>query len=130
MAFGLSPKYIQDLRLESLTKEQFLVLAIEAAKNLDWSIGFESETGFIAYTPFSMSSWSEEITVKIEDGYATIKSECSGNQIYDWGKNKRNVEAIISDINIFKVSATPEELARLYEEFKQTIILKEERQGQ
>ncbi|MDB5009128.1 MAG: gluP [Mucilaginibacter sp.] len=130
MAFGLSPKYIQDLRLESLTKEQFLVLAIEAAKNLDWSIGFESETGFIAYTPFSMSSWSEEITVKIEDGYATIKSECSGNQIYDWGKNKRNVEAIISDINIFKVSATPEELARLYGEFQQTIILKEERQGQ
>ncbi|WP_157493028.1 hypothetical protein [Dyadobacter tibetensis] len=56
MAFGLSLKHIEDLSLDNLTTEQFLVLAIEAAKKLDWNVGYTSETGFIAFTKFSMSS--------------------------------------------------------------------------
>ena len=93
MAFGFSPKHIQEFILDNLSQEQFLVLAIEAVKKLGWNIGYTSETGFIAYTKFSMSSWSEEITVKIEDGNATLKSECTGSQMVDWGKNKKNIEA-------------------------------------
>jgi rhomboid protease GluP len=126
MAFGFSPKYIQDFPLEGLTHKQFLVLALEAAKKLNWNIGFESETGFIAYTKFSMTSWSEEIKVVINGDSATLKSECTGTQMVDWGKNKKNIENLIDEIEILKLSSTPETLEQQYEELKSTLTSKED----
>ncbi len=126
MAFGFSPKHIQEFILDNLSQEQFLVLAIEAVKKLGWNIGYTSETGFIAYTKFSMSSWSEEITVKIEDGNATLKSECTGSQMVDWGKNKKNIEAFIVSINELRSIFTTEELAQKYEEMKSGISAQKE----
>lgn len=126
MAFGLSPKHIQELPLDNLTPEQFLVIAIEAAKKLNWNIGYVSETGFVAYTGFSMSSYSEEVSVKIEGGNSTLKSECTGNQITDWGKNKKNIETLVSTINELKTTFSTEELTQKYEELKPGLVSKEE----
>lgn len=125
MAFGLSPKYIQDFSFDKLTIKQFLVIAIEAAKKLDWNISYTSETGFIAYTKFSMTSWSEEVKVKIEDNHATLKSECTGNQMMDWGKNKKNIENLVTILNELKNSFTPEELSQKYEELRPSLVSKE-----
>ncbi|MFQ3578589.1 MAG: hypothetical protein SNJ71_00430 [Bacteroidales bacterium] len=112
MAFGFSPKHVQDYQLDNLDKEHFLVFAIEAAFKLDWSVSFVSETGFIAYTKFSWSSWSEEVTVKIDNGVVNIKSECTGSQFMDWGKNKKNVEALLSKLEEVKSSLTQEEILK------------------
>jgi rhomboid protease GluP len=125
MAFGLSPKYVQDLPLDDLTPEQFLVLAIEAVKKLDWNLGYTSENGFVAFTTFSMSSWSEEVKVKIDGNHANLKSECTGNQMIDFGKNKENIEKLIATFNTVKDSFTSEELAQKYEELKPKLISKE-----
>ena len=126
MAFGLSPKHIQDLPLANLTTEQFLVIAIEAVKKLDWNVGYTSETGFIAFTKFSMSSWSEEVKVKIEGGNANLKSECTGSQMVDWGKNKTNIENLVATIGELKNSFTPEELVQKYDELKPNLVSKEQ----
>lgn len=126
MAFGFSPKYTQDINLDNLSPEQFLVLALEAAKNLGWNIGRTYKTGFVAYTKFSMSSWSEEINVKIENGTATLKSECTGSQMADWGKNKKNIVALVAAIDEQKSTITPEEMVQKYEEIKPVFIPKEE----
>lgn len=126
MAFGLSPKYIQDLPLDNLTPEQFLALAIEAAKKLDWNVGYISETGFIAFTKFSMSSWSEEVKVKIDGNNANFKSECNGSQMVDWGKNKANIENLVATINELKTSFTSEELSQKYEELKPSLVSNEQ----
>jgi len=126
MAFGLSPKYNEDYPLGNLSKEQFLAVAIEAAKNLEWNLGFMSETGFLAYTKFSMSSWSEEVKVKIEDGNANIKSECNCNQMVDWGKNKENIHELICTINELREKISAEELDKKYEELKPNMASKDE----
>jgi len=126
MAFGFSPKYIQTVPIDPLTPQQFLVLAIEAAKKLDWNIAFETETGFIAYTKFSMSSWSEEVKVTIEGDQAALKSECTGNQLVDWGKNKGNIESLVAELELLKSSATPEDMAVQFEELKLTFAANEE----
>nr|WP_294862471.1 rhomboid family intramembrane serine protease [uncultured Fluviicola sp.] len=126
MAFGFSPKYNQDLPLDDLRTEQFLVLAIEAAKKLGWNIGYTSENGFIAFTAFSMSSWSEEVQVKIAGGNANLKSQCTGNQLVDWGKNKKNIEKLITTFNELKASTFAEELTQKYEELKPELVLKEQ----
>jgi len=83
MAVGFSPKHVQDFNLNLMNTEHFLVLANEAALRLKWSVSFISEKGFIAYTKISWTSWSEEITVKIDNGIANIKSECTGSQMMD-----------------------------------------------
>lgn len=99
VSIGFSPKQIDDLPVLDLNKKQLFVLAYEAAKKLNWSIGYLSESGFIAYTNFSLSSLSEEIQVKIEVGNINIKSECTGSQVIDWGKNRKNIDLFISSFN-------------------------------
>ncbi len=126
MAFGLSPKHVEDLPLDNLTTEQFLVIMLEAARKLEWNISYTSETGFIAFTNFSMSSWSEEVRVKIENQSANLKSECTGNQMVDFGKNKKNIESLISTFNELKNTFTLDELALKYETVKPDLVSKEQ----
>lgn len=126
MAFGFSPKHVQDFQLDNLDKEHFLVLAIEAAFKLDWNVSFVSETGFIAYTKFSWSSWSEEVTVKIDNGVVNLKSECTGSQLMDWGKNKKNVEALLAKLEEVKSVMTQEEIETKLAELRQGYATKEE----
>lgn len=108
MAIGLSPKYIQYVRTEDLEPKIFLVLALEAAKKLGWNVSFVSESGFTAYTNFSFSSWSEEISVQIISTTAIVKSECTGQQFMDWGKNKKNLKRLLSKLEEIK-AVTPQE---------------------
>ena len=96
------------------------MLAIEAAREIDWKVSFVRETGFIAYTGFSMSSWGEEVIVKIDNGVATIKSECTGSQIIDWGKNKGNVNELIYVLERVKKKLTPEEIETKVAELRQS----------
>ncbi|WCT11853.1 rhomboid family intramembrane serine protease [Mucilaginibacter jinjuensis] len=126
MAFGLPPKYIQTIPLDNITPHEFLVIAVEAAKKLGWEISITNEVGFIAYTGFSMSSWSEEVRVKIDADTATLKSECLGSQVADWGKNRSNVNELINTIEELKTVYTPEELAGKYEELQSEFVSKEE----
>ncbi len=119
MAFGFSPKHSQELHLDNLDKEHFLVIAKEAALKLNWNVSFVSETGFIAYTKFSMSSWSEEVTVKIENDIVTIKSQCIGSQLMDLGKNKKNIESLIAKIDELKITLSEEELTDKVQEIRQ-----------
>lgn len=126
MAFGFSPKHVQDYQLDNLDREHFLVFAIEAAFKLDWNVSFVSETGFIAYTKFSWSSWSEEVTVKIDNGVANIKSECTGSQLMDWGKNKKNVEALLSKLEEVKFSLTQEEIETKLNDLRQGYASKDD----
>ncbi len=126
MAFGFSPKHVQDFQLDNLDKEHFLVLAIEAALKLDWEVSFVSETGFIAYTKFSWSSWSEEITIKLDSSVANLKSECTGSQLMDWGKNKKNVEALLSKLEVVKSLITLEEIESKLLELRKEYISKDD----
>jgi rhomboid protease GluP len=124
MAFGLSPKHVEELKTDSLTKKGALVIAVETAKNLDWEIGFLSKSGFIAYTKFSMSSWSEEVQVKIEEGKIIFKSECSGSQMVDWGKNKKNAKIFLSEFDSVKKSAVINEIDSRYVELEKRLFRK------
>ncbi|MBL7969567.1 MAG: rhomboid family intramembrane serine protease [Prolixibacteraceae bacterium] len=121
MAFGISPKHIQKISLENYTTEQFLMIVLESARLLEWNTGAIFADGFVAYTPISLSSFGEEVKVKIGPTSATLKSECNGSQMFDWGKNKENVVRLISKINQVKQAFDAEELNRKTEELKATI---------
>ena len=116
MAFGVSPKHVREQIFLSLTYEEILITALEAAKRLNWKIGFTSQRAFIAYTKFSMSSWGEEVKVNVEHEKLIVKSECTGNQLIDWGKNKGNVDAFLKSFQETVATLSPEEIAHRYQQ--------------
>jgi len=116
MAFGVSPKHVREQIFLSLTYEEILITALEAAKKLNWKIGFTSQRAFIAYTKFSMSSWGEEVKVNVEHEKLIVKSECTGNQLIDWGKNKGNVDAFLKSFQESIATLSPEEIADRYQQ--------------
>jgi rhomboid protease GluP len=119
MAFSLSHQKTLELPLGEFTREQFLVLAIEAAQQEDWSIGQTTAQGFTAFSGFSLSSFCEEISIEIQEETALIKSECLGTQLYDWGKNKRNLQAFRGNFKDVQQYLTPEDLANRYQYWKE-----------
>lgn len=126
MAFGLSPKYIENIELKGLSHKQVLVIANETSKRMDWDIGNITISGFMAYSKISWLSWSEEIQINIDNETLKIKSECLGSQIVDWGKNKKNVELFVSAFkkNIDKYS--DEEINTKYVELEKEFIKEED----
>ncbi len=126
MAFGFSPKHIERKAIEGLSQEQFIVIAIEAAKKLSWDISYISGTGIIAYTKFSFSSFGEEIKITVNDNKATFISSCIGSQLMDWGKNKQNIKEFISVFKGVKSSFTLTELDEKVEELKSNLEVKGE----
>ena len=90
--FGFTPKSEDTFTLSDINSKQALLLALEAAKALNWRIGTVYSSGFKAYTPYSWRSWSEEVNVDIDENQVRLSSICTGNQMTDWGKNRKNIE--------------------------------------
>ena len=118
MAFGITPRHTHEVTLETLSPEQFLVIGLETAKKLGWNIGHTSVSGFLAYTNFSMSSWSEEVSVIMDGKKVLLKSECTGSQLMDWGKNKRNIESFLEVFLDSKSVLSAEEIESRFQEIK------------
>lgn len=57
----------------------------------------------MAETQMSLWSWGEEIRINVDgSGNVTIKSECKlATQIIDWGRNKKMVNKIFSNLLLF-----------------------------
>lgn len=126
VSFGFSPKQIDNFPISDLNKKQLFVLAFEAVKKLNWNLGFLSESGFIAYTKFSMSSWSEEVQIKIEVGNIKVKSECTGSQIIDWGKNRKNIDAFFAAFNTLREDVENINIEEQYAELSKDFASAEE----
>ncbi len=110
MAYGFPPQYTESFQVEGLDKDLLLLFAIEAAKQLNWNISSDSESGFVAYTKISMVSWSEELGIHIEGNTLTIKSVCTSIQIFDWGKNKKNIKLFVSKFEEVRNTMPQEEI--------------------
>lgn len=126
VSFGFSPKQIDSLPISDLNKKQLFVLAFEAVKKLNWNVGYISESGFIAYTKFSFSSWSEEVKIKIEVGNINIKSECTGNQLVDWGKNRKNIDSFFASFQKTREDIDKLNIEEQYSELSKEFVNEEE----
>jgi rhomboid protease GluP len=126
MAVGLTPKHIESFSLNEHTHEQFLVIASETLKQLEWELGYISRSGLIAYTRNGIFSNNFEITIKLEEGQATIKSSSTGSEVFDMGKNKANIETFDKTFEEVKLTLTPEEIDNRYAELESMFPTEEE----
>lgn len=118
MAIGFTPKYIEEYPLSDLTQEQFLVIANESMKKMQWNVGHISNNGLVAYTDNGIFSRNSEIKIKIENGIANLKSASTGSEMIDWGKNKGNINDFIATFNELKSTLSKEDIEINYQELK------------
>jgi rhomboid protease GluP len=126
MAAGFTPKHIEEFPLNDLSNEEFLVIAIETAHKIGWEVSFASKNGLIAYTNNGMFSWNAEITIKIEDSYAVLKSSSLGNEMMDWGKNRKNINKFILAFQEQKSLSTKEILEKQFNQIKKSLAPEDE----
>lgn len=122
MAIGFTPNYAQIIEVEYLTQQELLVLLAETVKKISWETTYLSRNGIIAYTNKGMFSWNAEIKIAIENNSLNIKSSSTGNEMFDWGKNKRNVVSFITAFNKLKTQFTNEELAKKFLEIEPDLV--------
>ena len=113
------PKHVIEIPLENISIDEFLVIASKACNNLGYAVSFISESGLIAESPMSWTknTWGEILELSFFNGFIKIKSESKGNTLFDFGKNKKNIQRFLDEIEVVKTSLKPDE----YLELKQTI---------
>ncbi len=126
MAFGITPKYTQDLSLENLTIEQSLVIATEAVKKFNWQIGLIGNNGLIAYTNKGIFSRNSEIKIVISERTAKITSTSTGTEMVDWGKNKNNTNEFVSVFNKIKTTLSSDDISIKFNDLKKSFVSEEE----
>ncbi len=127
MAFGLTPRYSRELLLDNISEYNFLVLALDTAKKMNWKISRVTENGFTAYGKLAVRSTGEEIDISVDGDTAYIESKCLGSQMFDWGVNKKHVERFITSFNNSLASITDEELAVKWQELQPTLEAEKEK---
>jgi rhomboid protease GluP len=118
MAFGITPKYTQDLSLENLSFEQSLVIAAETIKKFNWQIGLVSNNGLIAYTNKGIFSRNAEIKILISGRVAKITSTSTGTEMVDWGNNKKNTDEFIRVFNKTKTTISSDDISLKFNDLK------------
>jgi rhomboid protease GluP len=98
MAWGISPRKVTIISLGEYSADHYLTLVYHAFNNLGWRIGYFDRDGIIGYTPISWESYAEEVSVRIVNNTAIVKSECVGYQFFfnDYGKNEKNLELLLN----------------------------------
>ena len=118
MAFGIHPHFEVDLSIDNLTEQQFLALTVDLARQLDWTIHFVSDRGFIAYTGKNLFVSQAEIRLRLDTGLAHVKSQSIDSKMTDGGKNKKNIQDFLALFDEQKARYTAEELDQKYEEIR------------
>jgi hypothetical protein len=106
MALGFPPRFKQS-RVYPLQETELIALTKSALNALGWSYEVQSETEIHARPASSPLTWGEELTLMIGPG-GTIQAEsrCAGArfQVFDFGKNRQNVELFFKRLEQLKAS--------------------------
>ncbi len=93
MAIALVPRFVQEIKLDDITPQQWLILAIMAVQRQGWQLRSYSSNGLIAF--FQIGNQSYQLTASILYDTVTIESKTAHGHMADWGQNKKNVAAFI-----------------------------------
>jgi len=116
MAAGFTPKFTDTITLNNISKHHFLVIAVNAVKTTGWDVTYISQNGLIAYTNKGMFATNAQIEIVFKENGAAITSASTGNEMIDFGRNKKNVAKYIAAFNSLKNTKSTEELDVEFEE--------------
>ena len=101
MSFGF-PAYHEETITLNKSKDDFVQDLKSGFKKLNWSIKNESDSEINASNKINFLSWGEKIIIKfLDSNRVSITSKCVlPTQRFDWGKNGKNVNSLLSLLNI------------------------------
>ena len=116
MAFGFTPKFEQTYDLNGITPHHYLAIAVAAARDLGWDVGYVSNTGFIAYIGGGMFNTAHEFKMVIQGDSVSVVSKLLSSGMADWGKNKKYVNEFADQVEVVAGKYTNEQLDEKYNE--------------
>lgn len=100
MAFGFPAKHTEEFKPAAGDAASALSAVKKAFAALGWKVKSESATQLTGSASINLMSWGERINVDVAaSGALTITSKCAFPlQCVDYGKNKRNVQQLTSNL--------------------------------
>jgi hypothetical protein len=96
MAIGLPASYKRQVNF-SCSRENARAAIIYTLEATGWAYEVLGPDSYTAETPFNASSVSETVSVSIiNPDIIVVESSCTWFQIFDWGKNRRNVDNFLA----------------------------------
>ncbi|WP_315814125.1 rhomboid family intramembrane serine protease [Paraflavitalea speifideaquila] len=122
MAASVSPTYVLDYPLENVPREQFQVLAVEAANQLNWPIRQLSQAGVIIRTEGSLSAPEVELKIRISATTAHFLSKATGTEPVEGSYIEETIVRMLTTMQQLGPALTPEVLAQKYEALKPQFV--------
>lgn len=110
MAFGPSPKFVQELPLIGLPKQFAVVIALEAASQLGWEIHYLSDTGLLG----GIREKPTQLQIRIKDDSIQILSQSLLQELWDQGRNKAHVQRFIHRFAALQTQLPPDAIVERY----------------
>jgi hypothetical protein len=113
MTLGLPAYYLAERELVG-SRQNARSAAMHAFEVLGWRHEMTDVNTFRVTFPPNVFSWGETLTVWMDEGSVRIKSICNfPTQVFDWGKNKRNVTQFLThfapaEFRNHKLETTPD----------------------
>src|SRR4051794_9528548 len=92
MPFGWKTQYEKRVPAEGLTNWEILSILQQACKDLDWEYLIIDEKTFTATTPPHWTLTEHIIKVTVETNEIIFKSQSESLDLYEAGRNKKNIE--------------------------------------
>lgn len=118
---GFPPRYSTYTTLSHRNTEERLILFWLAAESLEWEVGTATPDSLTAFTPFSLRSWNEQVSIDFSGDEIELFSVSTGVQILDFGRNRQNVIRLLRSLHTIDAAISPEELHAAAEERRQFI---------
>lgn len=123
MAIGLKPHYETTLCFKSASPAQLLLAALQVSAQLNWQVGQLSRTGITFYTGISMWSYGEQVILTLKPEYpeeVALSSRCNALQLFDYGRNRKNLRRLQQGMQTFLASTPPEEMEKMLEHLERS----------
>lgn len=109
MAFSLTPSFKKEINSDGFDPKYFLIIALEAARHLDWKIIYTGKNGFIAMIGGGLFSSMQEFRLVINQSDISLISKNADGKLSDWAKsNEENVDTFIEKFNEVKIALSNE----------------------
>lgn len=120
-----SPTFTQTVPLGELNRQQYLAMALEAAKQAGWNMVHTAPNGFRATTGAAPDLFDEEITLGIAAPLtgltATITSTSAQGQTEDTGRNQRNIADFLNAFEQLKTGSSDTDRAFMQAQLEQLV---------
>ncbi|MGX5818279.1 rhomboid family intramembrane serine protease [Chitinophaga lutea] len=107
---GFPPRYNTFCSLRHRSPAERRAIAWLAFREAGWRPSQSTPDSIVAFTPFSLRSWNERVSVTLKEDGLELSSYSTGMQVFDLGRNRGNIRRLRQSVQLLGATATREQL--------------------